>query len=895
MGRSHAPLYALNAGGVDPEALTRVDLEKMRVAAEHPVENFLPRALGPITIFPGSEMLGPIAGNAETRLLQFWRDRDSTTTAYMLLLSPGEMRVVDADGATVTVPAVSTSISSVAWTDESDGAATASVSSGALRLTATSSDRARLRQSRTILTADQGTPHVLKVEVTRGPVYVRIGTTAGGAELMSPLSDAELDDGTHFLEFTPSVGTIYIDVSSADPSVLRTVASIQFNAAGELVVPHPWETTAELSALRAWQSLDVIFAGTGTRQQQRIENRGSPRSWGVAAYKTSTGPFLTGSRQITMTPDASRGNAAVAASEQYFIEQHVGALLELTHVGRYIDETLSGAEESTDFITVIGVNNGRWFYVKATGTSFVGTLVLERSFEPSDPTTWSEWDSFVNAAATFSRYRIDDNQDNITVHYRFRVSAYTSGSVAVEIEYAADSSTGVARITDVTSSTSAQIEVLTTFGNVTPVRTWRIGAWSDLAGWPRTPVIQDARLHWFRADTDFASVVDDYNNFDDTVLGDSGPITRSIGSGGGAGVRWALSADRLLVGTARAEAVVAASELDGALTPTEYTVRRPTRRGSADVAAVAYDDGVVFLHRSAKRLYKMIRGGGGGYATPELTRLNAAALQAGGVRIAVQQQPELRFYVLTTAGELVICTHHQDEELAAITTRTISGGLIEDIEVLPGDDYDAVYMVVNRNGTRYLERFAPEESQKSKDTCALLDAHKVLTGAVTQITGATHLAGQTVQVWADGLRLADVTLDGSGTAALSGGPYARVVYGLPYTAKWKSVKLEHSARLGTAIGQPKQVRGAALVLHNSCMDGVRIGPSFDRLEALPTSVNGADRAANQFFAHHEMEVVPIDSAWLTDARFCVQVTSGDGPVTIQGLVLDIDTRDGADE
>ena len=81
---ARAIVHALNAGGVDPEAMARVDLEKMRLAGEHPVENWLPRVLGPMGLRPGMEHLHFIPGNRITRPLPF--ERDSTTTSLLLLL-----------------------------------------------------------------------------------------------------------------------------------------------------------------------------------------------------------------------------------------------------------------------------------------------------------------------------------------------------------------------------------------------------------------------------------------------------------------------------------------------------------------------------------------------------------------------------------------------------------------------------------------------------------------------------------------------------------------------------------------------------------------------------------------------------------------------------------------
>lgn len=889
MPRRHELIFALNAGGLDPKALARVDQEKARIAGEHPVANLLPEVLGPSGLRPGSELLARIPDDAQTRQLKFVR---TTGSGYILLLSPGEMRV-SIDGVIQQVPAVDTAIASGSWSDESSGSASAT-GGATLSLTATQTATARLRQTVTVASGDQDKANVLRVVVSRGPVFLRIGTSAGGADLMPGNVDAELDTGTHKIAVTPGTGTIYIDVSSVDP-VTRTVSEIQFESTllggtGDLVIPTLWTTWDQIEALRTWQSIDVVFAGDGTVQQQRIEHRG-PLSWGICRYRSDNGPFVPGSTKITMTPGASSGNTTITASEAYFQAGHVGALIEMTQPGRNITATFDGPDLVTDHITVVGVGAAdRGFYVSGASSGFSGTVVLERSFEPSEPSVWTTWKSFTGSFSA----SYDDDRDNLTAHYRLRVSAYTSGSIDVELSYDAGVSVGTGRITGYSSATSVSVEVLTAFGATTATRQWRIGDWSDVRGWPRVPMIHDSRLHWFRRDVDYASLPDNYTSFDDREIGDSAPFARSVGSGNEEGVVWALTEQRLLAGTSGFEAVIAASEFDGPLTQADYTVRKPSRRGCADIQAIEHDDGVFFVQRSRKKLYELsMIGAGGRYTSQNISRLNPAAFAAGIRRIVVQQQPDTRCWCVMDDGSLAIMTWEREDKVVAITTATIAGGLVEDIEILPAIDQDDIYLVVKRGEERYHERLAKEALQADPDTCALLDGHKVLTGSVIQITGGTHFAGATVQVWADGQRHADVELDGSGEADLDG-EYSRVVYGKSYTGVFKSLKLAYAAGLGAAVGQTKIVRGVGLILDNSCLDGIRVGPDADHLDPMPEIVNGEERTANQLFEHYDHDLMPINSDWNPDARFYVEVDSAEGPVTIEGIVMDIETRDGSE-
>ena len=475
--RRHDLVYGLNAGGVDPEAITRVDLEKMRLAAEHPMENWLPRVLGPATIRPGLQSLFAITGNDQTRTIKFQR---STGTSYILLLSDSEMRIVYGD-AIQQVPSVSTAINSASWSDVSTSGASAT-GGASLSFTATTTASARLRQSVSVSGGDQAKVNILRIVVSVGPVILRVGTTSGGQEL---IEDATLDTGTHKIGFTPGAATIYVEIRADDP-VTRAVSSIQFESTliggtGDLVLPTPW-TWTDVQRLRTWQSIDTMFVGEGAYQQYEIQHRG-PYSWSVALHKTDSGPFVSGSSRISMTPAARTGNTTVTASEAYFRSGHINSLIELTQTGKTVTRTFNASTQTSDYITVIGVDAGRIFQTTGTGSAFVGTIVIERSFDAGEPLSWTTYDTYVDGAATFVRTDRDDGLDNLTVHYRFRCSAYTSGSVDIVLEYEAGVQVGRARITGITSSTIVDVEVIRNFGNTSATRNWRYGDWSYLRGW----------------------------------------------------------------------------------------------------------------------------------------------------------------------------------------------------------------------------------------------------------------------------------------------------------------------------------------------------------------------------------------------------------------------------
>lgn len=908
--RRHELVYALNAGGVDKDALSRVDLEKMRLAGEYPVTNWMPRVVGPMFLRPGLEYLARIPDDAATRIIPFVR---SSATVALIGIDETNVAFYDADGEAVTVaaPPVLAAIADPTfagpasgshaggWKNDSETGAgtnpTVSVSSG-LSLTATRWRYAAVQHSVAIDSSAQSSPHTLSVVVARGPVKLRIGSAANYDDV---LSETELRTGTHKLTFTPGVATIYIKFLSTETST-RQVTSCTFEhtalglSAGEtspLLLPSPWG--AGYWDVAYDQSIDVMFLGDGSRTPYRIERRG-PTSWSIVEYTTRNGPLVPGSGHIDLSGNNYEGNGTLTASSAVFHSTDVGRLIEMTHNAQNIAAQLSGLDQTTDWVQVSGIYSAATTYADRVFTynvtmSGTMTVSLERSVDP-DGAVWGVVDSWSTSTGPTA---YQDEQSNLLARYRFRVKAYTSGYVDITITYPGGSQTGLVRITGYSSPTSVTYETIKRLGATSKTRSWRRAAWSADYGWPRVPKFFDGRLWWFRPDMSYGSIVDDFDNYDDSVEGDSAPITRSIGSGAAEEVQWALDMQRLLVGTSSYEASIRSSSFDEPITPTKFTVRNASTLGCARVPAVKVDRGAIFVSRAGKRLYEMLfTAEAQDYAARDMSRLVPSAVTAGVRSMAVQRQPDTRVYAVLEDGTVVVVTHERDDQVIAFTTiEAASGGVIEDVAVLPSTVQDAIYFVVRYGTKRALMRLGEEVAQYDPATCILLDAAVELTGAVSSISGSTFHASTTVSVWADDAYRGTVALDTSGSAPL-GGTYSRVVYGYPYTASFTGVKLAYAAQLGTALGQTKTVKGVSLILANSCLDGVRVGKDASSTDPMPDYVDGALRTTSQFFAHYDHDAFPIQSDWSTDARIHVTANSAYGPVTVQSVVLDIETREG---
>jgi len=760
MPKTHPDMIAFNRGIVSPLALARTDVAGIQLSAETMV-NWLPKTLGPMRLRPGTKYLGCSRNHASAAWLEFVAATDETA---LIELTDGRMRVW-IDDTLLTRPAVATSVSngsfatSSGWSDASAHGATVSFGGSGLVLNAAPvGSLAKCTGTITVSGGDQDTEHGLAIHVTRGPVTFRAGSSAGADD---HVRETILRTGRHSLAVTPT-GDIHVTFMSG-AGVDRIVGSIGIEAAGTVDLVAPWGAS-NLADVRFDQSADVMFVAAAGIRQQRIERRGTGRSWSLVDYRGDNGPFLTGrSADVELKPGARTGNTTITASGDFFADGHVGALIRIFHSGQHTEATLSKEGAWSDPWEVTGIDDGdeRTFTVTRSGT-WTGTLTLQRSYDGPD-TGWNDTSTTYTANGSSDR---SSDDDNVRLWFRvgFKEGEFSSGSVDVSVAYGGGGRTGIARITGRNSATSVDVEVLLPFSDTRFAANWQEGWWSDARGWPSAVDIFEGRLWWFGGTQLFASVSDDYHNFDDTTEGDAGPIVRSIGRGPVDRVRFALPLLRQVIGTAGSELTVRSSSFDQPLTPSNNSAKAISTQGAANVRALAIDTRGVYVQRSGERLFLLeYDPSAGDYQSIDLTLMAPEVLGSGVVGLAVQRHPETRVHCVLGDGRVAILTLHPAEEVTAWSLFETDGA-VEAVAVLPGSPEDAVYYHVCRTidgaTVRYLERWADE-----RDCNFSTYVHD---GAeVSALTGLPFHDGMPVTVRdAAGTKVENLTVDG-GAVTLS--------------------------------------------------------------------------------------------------------------------------------
>ena len=172
----------------------------------------------------------------------------------------------------------------------------------------------------------------------------------------------------------------------------------------------------------------------------------------------------------------------------------------------------------------------------------------------------------------------------------------------------------------------------------------------------------------------------------------------------------------------------------------------------------------------------------------------------------------------------------------------------------------------------------------------LADSYVNYTGAnTTSITGLSHLEGEEVVVWANGVDLGtDSNYEQTYTVA-SGAitlPYAtsNVTVGLPYTARFKSSKLMLQTQTEVLFGKERRITALSLVLADTHAKGIRFGPDYDNLDDRPETDGWTAVDPDNIDSDYDADMIQFPSTWTTDLRLCLKAQAP-RPCTVLAVKL----------
>lgn len=395
-------------------------------------------------------------------------------------------------------------------------------------------------------------------------------------------------------------------------------------------------------------------------------------------------------------------------------------------------------------------------------------------------------------------------------------------------------------ITAFATSTSVTVTWVTTVGGTTASSVWRLGVWYGVEGsaatanYPRCVVFNQDRLVWAgsavypnRVD---GSNTSDYENYapsaaDGTVV-DSNAISFSLNSTKVNVINW-MTTDEwgLLAGTASGEWVIASSNTQTAVTPTNITAKLTTLYGGTNVPPVKIGKSTLFVQRTKRKLREMTyQFTLGTFQAPDISLIAEHLTKSGIKTMASQGAPYPNVWIIRNDGVMVGISYDKDEDIAGWHQHRLGGysdaggtlpPIVESVAVIPSPttDRDAVWLSVQRYVNGSTVRTVELMQKFWEDGDAAVDAYFLDCGATysgvatTTVSGLTWLIGQTVSVLVDGASHPNCVVDGSGVITLQRSA-TKVQIGLGYASTGKTLRIEAGGKDGPAMGKLKRIHRA---------------------------------------------------------------------------------------
>lgn len=583
----------------------------------------------------------------------------------------------------------------------------------------------------------------------------------------------------------------------------------------EVAVPY---TAAEASRLSTQQSYDRLYINHASHPPARLTRTGAA-TFEYEVLPLVNGPFADANADEAVTVQASgtTGTITLTASAPIFVAGRAGGFMRLEAADfAEIRAWQVGIAKIT--IGTIYRNEGNVYTALTAGTT--GTNAPRH-------TQGAEWDG-------------DDTPGRVDINDK--------GPFGVKWEYRHDRY-GVVRISAVApDGLSATAQVIRRLpDSLATVASWRWshGAFSPAAGWPNIVVASGSRLIHIKQFELFASVAGDYLNHATSTPSGISPgdlaFRRTLSTEDPA--LWAISdRNKILIGTASREIAVGAVNAALAISGDNIEAVPQSYYGSEAVDPAQIGTQAIFVQRGARKLrqadYDFARDR---YSAENMT-VWCRHITRGGIRqLAFQKEPEEMLVGVRGDGQLIAHPHAPEQDVKGFARIVHGGGAIRSAACIASDDGDSdeLWVLVDRdNGGKGVERMALwRDEGDARADAFYVDSGTTSTAAAgqTAFTGATQLAGRTIDVLADGGVVRDIAVNAAGAFTLPVGVVPsdrayRITVGRRMTAT--AVTLRPELRGDGSSSQGKRQRVVSLVLRLLETAGIRIGAAGGKLDDL---------------------------------------------------------------
>ena len=646
----------------------------------------------------------------------------------------------------------------------------------------------------------------------------------------------------------------------------------------------------DLSDIKYTQSADVLFLVHGKHPPMTLTRYGLT-NWKFERMDIAGGPFEDANTKegLRIGASATAGTVTLTASDNYFTADMVGSLLRLGH-------TMSGQLRSgnpqaaplvvrcvpggTVYVESFGFWNGS-FVVEKYDTSTGKWIALQ---EQHANRTQNYTLNYTNKGDDIAEYRVRSNEFDTSVwaNENERQRGY------VTIQTFAQDYYGVARITGVSSKTSATATIMRALADTEATNDFSLSAWSAKKGYPQAVSFFEDRLVFAgsrsKPQTYWASQSGDYYNFwVNTPQQDSDAITGTLSGGQMNGIRAIIPFGEMLMLTSGGEYKVGGG--NEAFTPTNQKAEPQEYRGINNLTPVVIGGRIVYVQHQGSVIRDLTYSYDVDKYTGDDVSLLAAHLFEGHtiVALAYQQTPNTIVWCVREDGMLLGMTYIKEQDVYAWHKHT-TAGQFTDVCTISGDREEELWAIVERDGTYYVEQMVSQIRHTAPEDQFYVDAGFRYDGnPKMEVKGLTWLAGKEVSALVDGHVLPHLRVDENGTLRLSKS-FQKIIVGLPFESVVQTMPIEFSVQDGSYMGRKKRVSRMTILFRDT--RGGFYGVNEKRLDEIKW--RSTENYDNPIALCSGKRHVVIPSASYEDTVYLTIKQTDPLPLTILSIVPEVE-------
>jgi hypothetical protein len=473
------------------------------------------------------------------------------------------------------------------------------------------------------------------------------------------------------------------------------------------------------------------------------------------------------------------------------------------------------------------------------------------------------------------------------VQYRIYVSAWNEGTVVADLIVDESTQDSIFRISATASTTSVTATAVIAAPEHVATKRWAEGAWSAVRGYPSAITFFEERIVYGFTNSDqqdiWLSQTGKYEDFEAGLKdADSFALTLPTADRG----RWLGALEALAVGMSGGEWRIRSTTIDQALTPTNFSIKKQTNFGSANIQAMEVNEAIIFVDYVARKVREYtwnepkLK-----FVSPDLTALAEDITSGGITSLAVQKNPDsIIWFTISNSPYLISMTYEREQNVVAFAEHPLGGdGIAESVCVTPSTSEDVITLTVRRtidgSTVRFIEEMQPRDwgSTTSAADSFFVDAGVVDTGGDTTIEVA-HLEGEELAVLVDGAVQASKTVASGIITIDEAGD--RVVVGLPYTYQVSPMRPDIVTQAGTTHGSIMITPEIVLSLFAS--GGVKYGDGTDQKEIDFRTIESYGSPPDLFTG--DTDALSFDGGFTKDVDIVIS-GSNPLPVTVRAIIL----------